>query len=89
MKRNTAILVALTLAFGPWSCSKGDYSGKVGTLTIAVPSLDQTLIGAMKDEAQGVVNNNLTPEKTVPDFLQYIYIDGLKAVKPEAVNIIR
>jgi NitT/TauT family transport system substrate-binding protein len=52
-------------------------------------SLDQTLIVAMKDEAQWMINSNLTSEKTLPDFVDYIYLDGLKAVKPEVVNIIR
>jgi len=52
-------------------------------------SLDQSLIIAMEDEARWMINNNLTAEKQVPDFLDYIYMDGLEAVKPEAVNIIR
>jgi NitT/TauT family transport system substrate-binding protein len=52
-------------------------------------SLDQSLIAAMEDQARWMIKNNLTNEKTVPDLLEYIYIDGLKAVKPEAVNIIR
>jgi NitT/TauT family transport system substrate-binding protein len=52
-------------------------------------SLDQSLITAMEDEARWMIKNNLTKEKKVPDFLNYIYVDGLKAVKPEAVNIIR
>jgi NitT/TauT family transport system substrate-binding protein len=52
-------------------------------------SLDQALILAMEDEARWMIKNNLTSGKAVPDFLKYIYIDGLKAVKPEAVNIIR
>jgi len=52
-------------------------------------SLDQTLIVAMKDEAQWMINSNLTSEKTLPDFVNYMYTDGLKAIKPEAVNIIR
>jgi NitT/TauT family transport system substrate-binding protein len=52
-------------------------------------SLDQTLIVAMKDEAQWMINNNLTGEKNIPDFSNYMYIDGLKAIKPDAVNIIR
>jgi NitT/TauT family transport system substrate-binding protein len=52
-------------------------------------SLDQSLILAMEDEARWLVDNNLTPENEVPNFLDYIYEDGLKAVKPEAVNIIR
>ena len=52
-------------------------------------SLDQSLILAMEDEARWMIKNNLTTEKQVPNFLDYIYEDGLKAVKPEAVNIIR
>jgi ABC-type nitrate/sulfonate/bicarbonate transport system substrate-binding protein len=51
-------------------------------------SLDQTLIVAMKDEAQWMINNNLTAAKHIPDFVNHIYTDGLKTVKPEAVNII-
>jgi NitT/TauT family transport system substrate-binding protein len=52
-------------------------------------SLDQALIAAMEDEARWMITNNLTSEKKIPDFFDYIYLDGLKAVKPEAVNIIR
>jgi|WetSurMetagenome_2_1015567.scaffolds.fasta_scaffold29954_2 ABC-type nitrate/sulfonate/bicarbonate transport system substrate-binding protein len=52
-------------------------------------SLDQSLISAMEDEARWMIKNNLTAEKQVPNFLDYIYEDGLKAIKPEAVNIIR
>ena len=52
-------------------------------------SLDQSLITAMEDEARWMIKNNLTAGKTVPDFGNYIYVDALKAVKPEAVNIIR
>ncbi len=36
-----------------------------------------------------VIANKLTTERKVPDFTTYIYLDGLKAVKPEAVSIIR
>ncbi len=52
-------------------------------------SLDQSLILAMEDEARWMINNNMTAEKEVPDFLDYIYEDALKAIKPEAVDIIR
>jgi NitT/TauT family transport system substrate-binding protein len=52
-------------------------------------SLDQSLIAAMEDEARWMIKNNLTQEKTIPDFTNYIYTNGLQAVKPEAVNIIR
>jgi NitT/TauT family transport system substrate-binding protein len=52
-------------------------------------SLDQSLITAMEDEARWMIKNKLTKEEKVPNFLDYIYEDALKAVKPEAVNIIR
>jgi ABC-type nitrate/sulfonate/bicarbonate transport system substrate-binding protein len=52
-------------------------------------SLDQSLIAAMEDQSRWMIKNNLTSEKTVPDFLNYIYPDGMRAVKPGAVNIIR
>ena len=52
-------------------------------------SLDQALIAAMEDEARWMISNSLTPEKQVPDFLNYFYVDGLKAVKPGVVSIIR
>ncbi len=52
-------------------------------------SLDQSLITAMEDEARWMIGNNMTTEKQVPDFLDYIYEDALKEIKPEAVNIIR
>ncbi len=52
-------------------------------------SLDQSLVVALEDEARWMIDNKMTTEKQVPDFLNYIYEDGLKAVKPEAVKIIR
>jgi len=51
-------------------------------------SLDQALITIMEDEARWMISNNLITEKTVPNFLNHIHMDGLKRVKPEAVSII-
>ena len=51
--------------------------------------LDQSLILAMEDEARWMITNNLTSETQTPDFLDYIYEDGLKTIKPNALNIIR
>lgn len=51
-------------------------------------SLDQSLILAMEGEARWLINNNLTKATAVPNFINYINLDGLKTVKPEAVNII-
>jgi ABC-type nitrate/sulfonate/bicarbonate transport system substrate-binding protein len=50
-------------------------------------SLDQPLILAMEDEARWMISNNLTVEKTMPNILDYIYTDGLRAAKPGAVKI--
>ena len=52
-------------------------------------SFGQSLLLAMEDEARWMIKNNRTKERTVPDFAEYFYLDGLKAVKPEAVSIIR
>jgi NitT/TauT family transport system substrate-binding protein len=52
-------------------------------------SLDQSLIIAMEDEARWMIKNKLTSEKSMPNFLDYIHEDALKAIKPNAVNIIR
>ncbi len=52
-------------------------------------SLDHSLVLAMEDEARWLIRNHLTDAAQVPDFLNFIYADALKAVKPAAVNIIR
>ena len=52
-------------------------------------SLDESLIIAMEDEARWMISNNLTDEKTVPNFVNYIYEGTLKKIRPQAVNIIR
>jgi hypothetical protein len=52
-------------------------------------SLDQSLVVAMEDEAQWMIKNNLTRQKTVPEFLNFIYEDALKEIKPDAIIIMR
>ena len=51
-------------------------------------TLDQSLVLAMEDEARWMIENKLTAEKQVPNFLDYIHEETLKVVRPEAVNII-
>jgi ABC-type nitrate/sulfonate/bicarbonate transport system substrate-binding protein len=51
-------------------------------------SLDQTLILRMEDQSRWMIRNNLT-SNPVPNFLNYVYIDGLESVDPGTVNIIR
>jgi ABC-type nitrate/sulfonate/bicarbonate transport system substrate-binding protein len=50
--------------------------------------LDQSFILLMQDEARWLINNNLTSSTSTPNFLDYIYVDGLKSVRSESVNII-
>jgi NitT/TauT family transport system substrate-binding protein len=49
--------------------------------------LQQPFILAMEDEARWMISSNLTTGKIVPNFLDYVYADGLKAVKPGAFRI--
>jgi len=52
-------------------------------------SLDQSLVLAMEDEARWMIKNGLTTETQVPDFMDTICEEGLKAIRPEVVNVIR
>jgi ABC-type nitrate/sulfonate/bicarbonate transport system substrate-binding protein len=54
-----------------------------------IVSLDQSLIIAMEDEARFAIQNNLTDKREFPDYRGNIYRDGLDAVKPLAVTVIR
>jgi len=54
-----------------------------------VVDLSQSMIIAMEDQARWQINNNLTDATEVPNYLDYIYLDALEEVKPEAVGIIR
>lgn len=52
-------------------------------------SLDQSLLGALEDEARWAIKNKLVDATEIPDYLDFIHIEALEAVKPEAVTIIR
>jgi ABC-type nitrate/sulfonate/bicarbonate transport system substrate-binding protein len=52
-------------------------------------SLNQALILAMQDEARWLISSNLTNSTVVPNFLNYIYVNGLEAINHDSVNIIR
>ena len=54
-----------------------------------VLSLDQGLIPAMEDEARWMVEQNMTGGKTPPSYLDMIYQDPMREVKPSAVTVIR
>lgn len=52
-------------------------------------ALDQSLVLAMEDESRWAIRGGLTSKANVPNYLEFIYFDGLKSVKPEAVRILR
>jgi NitT/TauT family transport system substrate-binding protein len=52
-------------------------------------SLDEELLLNMDDEARWSIENKLTPTTDIPNYLQFIYLDALEAVKPEAISVIR
>lgn len=52
-------------------------------------TLEQSLLLTLEDEARWAVSEGFTPEKEVPNFLDFIYTSGLESIKPESVTIIR
>jgi NitT/TauT family transport system substrate-binding protein len=52
-------------------------------------TLNQSLLLALEDESQWAIMNSLTSATRVPNYLDFIYLDGLHAVKPDAVRILR
>ena len=54
-----------------------------------VLSLDQGLIPTMEEEARWMTEQNMTGGKTPPSYLDMVYQDAMREVKPSAVTIIR
>lgn len=53
-----------------------------------VLSLSPALITTLEDQARWQISNKLTNSTAVPNFLDYIFLEGLAAVKPDAITII-
>jgi ABC-type nitrate/sulfonate/bicarbonate transport system substrate-binding protein len=51
--------------------------------------LDQSLLVTLENIGRWAVRGKLTGRKEVPNYLDHIYLDGLKSVKPDAVTVIR
>ena len=51
-------------------------------------SLDQRLLVSLEDQARWAIKNKLTDRTATPNYLNFIYPDGLKAVRPEGVTLI-
>jgi len=52
-------------------------------------SLDQQLILLLEDESRWAISNGLSDGRQIPNYLNHIYFDGLKSLRPEAVRILR
>jgi NitT/TauT family transport system substrate-binding protein len=52
-------------------------------------SLDQTLLITLEDETRWAMKNKLTDKTAMPNFAEYIHVDSLMGVKPEAVKLKR
>jgi NitT/TauT family transport system substrate-binding protein len=51
-------------------------------------SFDQSMIIAMEDEERWRIKNNLTNTNSIPNYLDSVSTESLRAVRPESVNII-
>lgn len=51
--------------------------------------LDETLLITLEDETRWALKNKLTDQTAMPNYLHYIHIDSLRAVKPEAIRLNR
>lgn len=49
--------------------------------------LDQTLIITLEDETRWAMQNHLTEQTAMPNYLDYIHTDSLRALRPEVVRI--
>ena len=50
--------------------------------------LDQELLLTLEDQARFAIDNKLTEQTKVPNYLDFIYFAGLEAVNPGSVSII-
>ncbi len=63
-----------------------DYSWPSQEFAVILP---QAMLIAFEDQARWRIKRGLTDATEVPNYLNYIYMDALEEVKPEAVSIIR
>ncbi|MGZ8158340.1 MAG: ABC transporter substrate-binding protein [Methylobacter sp.] len=51
--------------------------------------LDQILLITLEDETRWAMKNKLTDQTVMPDYMSFIHLDSLKAIKPEAIRMNR
>ena len=52
-------------------------------------ALDQSLLVDFEDQTRWVLRNRLTTIRDMPNYLDFIYDNALRSVKPAAVSIVR
>lgn len=52
-------------------------------------TLDQPLIVDLEEQTKWAINNGLTKRRDIPNYLNFIYFDGLQAVRPGSIRITR
>ncbi|MBI5585668.1 MAG: NrtA/SsuA/CpmA family ABC transporter substrate-binding protein [Deltaproteobacteria bacterium] len=66
---------------------KGEFNKLWNTYRSEI-SLNPLLIENLESQTRWAIRNNPAAKKEVPNFLRYIYFEGLEALKPEAVTIV-
>jgi len=64
------------------------YMQKIWPNNVYLVTLNQGLLTLMKDEAQWMMENKITDSKAMPNFLDYVYFNGLETADPGAVTIV-
>lgn len=82
---NEAEAQAIVMQFFP---STTDFLSAIWKDFVFELSLDQALIVTLENEARWAISNGLVEAKTLPNYLNYIYFDAIKAVRPAAVSVI-
>jgi len=49
--------------------------------------LDQDLLTLMEDEGRWAIKNKLVDAETIPDYSTFLYLEGLRKIRPEAVGV--
>lgn len=51
--------------------------------------LDQSLVLALEEETRWAIEGELVGNKDIPDYLDYIYLEGLESIRPKSLRILR
>jgi NitT/TauT family transport system substrate-binding protein len=52
-------------------------------------TLDQSLLLALEDGSRWAMKGGLVPPRPIPDFREFVYLEGLRSLRPEAVRLVK